>query len=234
MTKGLAAISSSGVLLLALAATSSGPVQADMLEFPLTSCHISAGGCPASAGEVTVSSVGTSNTKVLVTLTLDPGEVFAVAGGQGAGRPLLFDVSGTPALTVSNLTAPFSYSQAKMSTMFDGTGTWNYIIDCTTANVCGTGTSKQLTGPISFDVSLAGGGTLTPGSFVANSKGFYFSADIGILNGSGTYNTGDVAANTVTAVPLPPSAALLGSALVLCLALMRRSAPGQAVPAFTS
>ena len=86
------------------------------------------------------------------------------------------------------------------------------------------------------DVSLAGGGTLTPHSFVANAAGFYFSADIGIPTSPGatTYNTGDVAANTFTTVPLPPAAALLGSALVLGFGLMRRSATGPAISALTS
>ena len=230
MTKGLAAIGSPGLLLLGLAATSSGPVRADMLEFPLTSCHIAAG-CPASAGDVTVSSAGSG---VLVTVTLDTGEVFSVAGGKGAGRPLLFDVSGTPGLTVSNLTTPFSYSQQSMSTMFDGTGKWNYVIDCTTTSACGTGTSKMLSGPISFNVALQGGGSLTPESFAANAAGYYFSADIGIPNGSGGYNTGDVAASTVTTVPLPPAAALLGSALVLGFGLMRRGATGPESLALTA
>ena len=231
ITKGLTAIGSPGLLLLGLTATSSGPVTADMLDFPLTSCHISAGGCPVSAGDVTVSSAGSG---VLVTVTLNPGEVFSVAGGKGAGRPLLFDVTGTPALTVTNLTTPFSYTQQSMSTMFDGTGKWNYVIDCTTASVCGTGTSQMLSGPISFNVALAGGVTLTPQSFVANAAGYYFSADIAIPNGSGGYNTGDVAADTVSTVPVPPAAVLLGSALVLGFGLMRRSATGSAIPALTS
>ena len=234
ISKGLAAIGSPGLLLLGLA-TSSGPARADMLDFPLTSCHIAAG-CPASAGDVIVSSVGTSNTQVEVTLTLNAGEVFSVAGGKGAGRPLLFDVSGTPALNVTQLTTPFSYMQQSMSTMFDGTGKWNYVIDCTTASVCGTGTSQMLSGPISFYVSLSGGGTLTPASFVQNAAGYYFSADIGIPTSPGatTYNTGDVAANTVTTVPLPPAAALLGSALLLGFGLMRRGATGPAILALTS
>ncbi len=45
-------------------------------------------------GTVTVSSL--SSTEVSVSLMLAPNEVFNIAGGNGAGKPLLFDISGSP------------------------------------------------------------------------------------------------------------------------------------------
>jgi hypothetical protein len=174
-------------------------------------------GCPgAPYGTVAVSTVQTN--EVLVSLSLNPGEVFSLPGGNGAGMPLLFDLSGNPTVTVSNLSTltpgvsgkpvgTLALHQSSSGIMADGTGSWNYDISCTT---CGTGTSGQYTGVISFDLTATG---LTPASFAKNTKGLFFGTDIGIPNGSGGYTTGDVAATAGTPVPLPAAAWLLCSAV---------------------
>jgi hypothetical protein len=186
-------------------------------------------GCPgAPYGTVTVSTVQTN--EVLVSLSLNSGEVFSLPGGNGAGMPLLFDLSGNPRVTVSNLSTltpgvsgkpvgTLTLNQSPSGIMADGTGTWNYDISCTT---CSTGTSGQYTGVVSFDLTATG---LTPASFAKNAKGLFFATDIGIPNGSGSYTTGDVAATAGTAVPLPAAAWLLLSGVGALGAFARRKRP---------
>jgi hypothetical protein len=156
-------------------------------------------------GTVTVSSVSGQPSELSVTLSLTPGEVFA---STGAGSALLFDIANNPSLSVSDLTAGFSFYDA--STHADGSGTWNTYISC---DVCGTGTSPpQNSGPVSFILSVASG-TLAPSSFVTNGN-YLFASDIGIPNGSGGYSTGDVVTSSaLSAVPLPAAAWLLLSGL---------------------
>ena len=212
----------SGLALLAVVGLSVAPkTRADMVTFPLISCHVNGGCGSGNLGSVTVASVGMSTNEVSVTLTLGSGEVLAFGG---AGQPLLFNIAGdpaTPPLTISNLTAnvseTFAFNNHPM-TMADGTGKWNYFISCSS---CGSGTSMSTTGPggsdvtLSFDLTLAGG-TLSPSSFVGSTKGFLFATDVGFPNGSGGFNTGDIAA-----VPLPSTAVLLSSMLIACWALTR-------------
>jgi hypothetical protein len=166
--------------------TATSPATADTIMYSLTDCFIG-GGCPTSApwGTVTVSSL--SSTEVSVSLALAPNEVFNIAGGNGAGKPLLFDISGTPTVVVSGLAPQFSLVQ-HMMTMADGSGKWDYSIQCTDSTVCGTGTSNKVAGPINFDLTLASG--ISPASLVVNGKNLYFASDIGISTGGGNYARG--------------------------------------------
>jgi hypothetical protein len=73
--------------------------------------------------------------------------------------------------------------------------------------------APQLSGPLNFDVTVAGG--ITPSSFIQNGDSLFFATDIGVGYPSCTA-TGDVAAPTATVVaatPEPTSLALLGGAL---------------------
>jgi hypothetical protein len=202
-----------GLMALVAGALAAAPrAVASELVYDLTSCF--ATGCPpaSSYGTVTVSSV--SATEVAVDLQLASGEVFVFGG---AGKPLLFDISGNPTVSVTGLPSGYTFTNHPM-TMADGTGKWDYFIDCPAA--CGSGTSGQVTGPLMFDVTLASG--ITPASFIANNKGLFFAADIGIPTAPGQFVTGDVAASTATPVPLPPSSILLGSALAAFGLVLRR------------
>ena len=109
---------------------------ATIITYSLTVDDCSGGSCGTGPfGTVTVSSI--SSTEVSVNLTLAPGEIFATGG---AGDALLFDLSGNPSITVSSLTSGFTATQTASggSIHANGTGTWEYSIDCTG---CGSGTS---------------------------------------------------------------------------------------------
>lgn len=161
-------------------------------------------------GTITVSTVAGHTNEISVGLTLTSGEVFA---STGAGAALLFDIANNPALSVSNLTAGFSFEQPSSPDMADGSGKWNTFIAC---DVCGSGTSPpQNSGPISFILSVASG-SLTPSSFMTNNNGYLFASDIGVPKGTNpqTYFTGDVVTGgPLTPVPLPAAAWLLLSGL---------------------
>ena len=206
------------------------PVTTDTFNLTADFCS---GGCGTGPyGTVTVSSV--SSTEVAVTLTLAKGEIFA---NTGAGDSLLFDLSGNPDITISNIT-PTSPAFTAVQSASGGkikagsSGTWEYAVDCTG---CGSGTSAPTSaGPLSFDITDVSG--ISPASFVVNDKSYYFAADIMGTTG----NTGVVAAPALTStttspgtptatVPEPATFAVLGAGL-FALGLLRRrgDADGQA------
>lgn len=190
------------------------PASANAITYSLTTDDCTGTCGTAPFGTVTVSSIST--TEVSVDLTLKAGEVFATGG---AGDALLFDITGDPSITVSGLTSGFTATSTAsgQSIHADGTGSWDYSIDCTG---CGHGTSPpQFSGPLDFDVTVAGG--ITPASFVKNGNSLFFATDIGGTNGK----TGDVAAPTgvpvTPSVPEPASVAILGVGM-FALGLIRR------------
>lgn len=205
----------------ALALSSGATARASiLLTADLTTSYQSGNMCSGCgpSGTVTVSSTPNPD-EVLVTLTLEPNEVFAIAGGNGAGKPLLFDIAGDPTnMTMQIVTAPtgtqaswFTLSETHQMVMADGTGTWSDAIVCSSKS-CATGTSGGYSGTLAFDLFTQT--ALTAASFVQNSPnagkggGLYFGTDIGV-NGF----TGDVAAPAVTTVPLPAAGWLLLTAL---------------------
>ncbi len=103
----------------------------------------------------------------------------------GAGETLLFDLSGlTGDLTITGLTTGFTLlnstgncnnatgcSAASGSIHADGTGSWDFGIDCSSA--CGTGGNMPYTAHVKFTID-----GITLSQFVTNGNGFSFGSDI--------------------------------------------------------
>ena len=179
-------------------------------------------------GMVSVSTISGQPDEISVTLTLDPGEVFA---NTGAGAALLFDIAGNPSDLALVSVMPSGFTFHHIITHADGSGNWNSYISC---DICGAGTSPPTqSGPITFVLSSSGG--LLPSSFVTNGT-YLFASDLGVPNGSGGYFTGDVVTSgplTPAAVPLPaPVWLLISSALGLAvIGSKRRAQPSGKLPA---
>lgn len=186
--------------------------------FSLTEGCASTIGGGASCGTIQLTQT-TANT-VTVTETLASGVRFA---GTGAGGALEFNLTGSPTITIANITSGFEVglSPEKASTF----GTFDYSVTCDyNGGACHGGQQTNSTGPLSFTVTDAAGVSVS--SFIANPRGYFFASDLADVS---TGNVATLGATPVSATPEPASLSLLGTgALALAAALRRRRQQQQA------
>lgn len=172
-----------------------------------------------------------------VTMTLLNGAVFATTG---AGDALAFNLVGVTGLLVNSYTPGFMDGGAITASPF---GAFTNSVVCQPLQPnhagpgCYNGTSPPVnSGPLTFTMT---GTNLSLSSFAPSTgnPAVFFAADLGVPDGSGGYNTGNVGGELscsvncgpqttgggqTSNVPEPASMALLGSALVGFGAAVRR------------
>jgi hypothetical protein len=153
-----------------------------------------------------------------VQVTLIDGAQFFAATGNSDGNHPGFAFNLNTAITGSNISNVVDLSTFHTTTTADtGFGTYDYWFE-----VPGNGTNSTDTGPATFTTSITG---LTLSSFVANSDGYYFAADI--MNAAGAtgmsaIKTDGVCTGDCTQTPEPGSLALLSAGLIGLGGLVRR------------
>ena len=164
-------------------------------------CGIGGGCGTTSYGSITLNEVNAST--VTISETLAPGVVFAKTG---AGNALAFNVN-VKGLALTNISTGFA--QGPSPDTAPPYGSFSYSIKCT---LCGNGTSQPNFASLSFTTS--DGSSLSIANFVANAGGYFFASDVGVPDGRGGFNTGNVAALAPrTQVPEPASLMVLGAGL---------------------
>lgn len=144
-----------------------------------------------------------SSTDVKVTATLSMGAVWFADTGGGQHPGFAFNITGDPAISITNISAPWAAGDIHIAPVVTGgpdLGTFNYFIDNP-----GPGTSANNAGPLSFDVILGSG--ININDFTKNAAGYFFAADI--ANAAGATGESGISAAPTTAVPEPASIGLL-------------------------
>jgi len=154
-----------------------------------------------------------------VTATLTGGAQWFVDTGRGQHPGFAFSLKGNPAITITNISSPWSSTDvhlASVTTGGPGMGTFDYFFDNP-----GPGGSAHNDGPLDFDITLAG---ITFNSFVKSSGGdggYYFAADIMNINNC-TGMSGISSDPTPPPVPEPSSLLMLGTGFLCAVGMVRR------------
>ena len=172
----------------------------------------SVGTQPANVGTITLTQNGAS---VNVLVDLLDGYGFLNTGGQHT--PFAFNIAGSEAGLAATFTQPSGGNYAFGTFTLNAAGgdntpygTYGVAID----NSAGNGSSQAYFGDLAFTITRTGG--LLTTDFVANTDGYYFSADLTNGQNTGAQAWADRAGGggTGSVVPEPSTYVLLGSGLL--------------------
>jgi hypothetical protein len=173
---------------------------------------------------VVLTTVDSTHMNVEVDLTSGAQAFAATGGGNHPG--FAFNLFGDPTISISSPSLPWTLTDVHLgsvSTNGPSLGTFNYFLDNP-----GNGTSLNNAGPLTFEITDASG--ISFASFVANSSGYLFAADIQSAGnpkdgGGSTGESGisdDARIITTSTVPEPSSLALMGTGMLTVAGIIRR------------
>lgn len=178
-----------------------GPGYADIYNFTIDHCSSA---CGTNIGTVTVTQDGTNTVKIEVAAL---GTGFEFVNSTSHGDDFLFDIIGSPTISVSSVTAGWELvSTTAGSLPSHGGGGWRfeYAMTCDfMGGACNGGGASHPGAPsLDFDVTASG---LTPASFRLAGSGTTadFGADVISL---ATGNTGLIGATLTSTSPGPSPA----------------------------
>jgi hypothetical protein len=131
-------------------------------------------------------------------VALAPNTAFVSTGGPHNAFTFNLNLLSPYTIAINNPTSGiFTVGGSGTNTPY---GAFTNVIDCPG---CGPGASNAYSGLLDFTVTATGGISLN--NFIANSGGYYFSADV--IGPSG--GTGNIASNVISPVPEPQTYAML-------------------------
>ncbi len=202
------------------------PAQADIYTFDIDHCS---GGCGTGQGTVTLTAGSANTVDIAVQAT---GTGFDFVNSTSHGDNFLFNISGSPTISVSNVTAGWELVSPTAGALGGGGWSFEYAMTCDyTSGACdGGGASTPATPPLDFDVTAAG---LTTSSFQVAGGGTTadFAADV--LSAGKTGLVGATLTSTpgqnLSPVPEPGSIMLLGTLLAGIVTTLRKGRGRRAV-----